>query len=34
MRLLLSFDADLAPLQDVPDPYYSDEAMFDSSSWA
>ena len=29
VRLLLEFDSDLAPLQDVPDPYYSDEATFD-----
>ncbi|KRE31500.1 low molecular weight protein-tyrosine-phosphatase [Agromyces sp. Soil535] len=29
VRLLLDFDSDLAPLQDVPDPYYSDEATFD-----
>ena len=29
VRLLLEFDADLAPLQDIPDPYYSDEATFD-----
>jgi len=29
VRLLLEFDADLAPLQDVPDPYYSDAETFD-----
>jgi protein-tyrosine phosphatase len=29
VRLLLEFDPDLAPLQDVPDPYYSDAATFD-----
>ena len=29
MRLLLDFDPELAPLQDVPDPYYSDAATFD-----
>ena len=29
VRLLLEFHPDLAPLQDVPDPYYSDEATFD-----
>lgn len=29
VRLLLDFDAELAPLQDVPDPYYSDDATFD-----
>jgi protein-tyrosine phosphatase len=29
VRLLLEFDAELAPLQDVPDPYYSDAAAFD-----
>ena len=29
VRLLLEFDSDLAPLQDVPDPYYSDAATFD-----
>jgi protein-tyrosine phosphatase len=29
VRLLLEFQPDLAPLQDVPDPYYSDEATFD-----
>ena len=30
VRLLLSFDPDQAVLQDVPDPYYSDDALFDS----
>lgn len=30
VRLLLSFDAEQAPLNDVPDPYYSDDALFDS----
>lgn len=30
VRLLLSFDAEQAPLGDVPDPYYSDDALFDS----
>ncbi|MCS5715854.1 low molecular weight phosphotyrosine protein phosphatase [Herbiconiux sp. CPCC 205716] len=30
VRLLLSFDADPAGRTDVPDPYYSDAAMFDS----
>lgn len=29
VQLLLSFDSDQAPLTDVPDPYYSDAAMFD-----
>jgi protein-tyrosine phosphatase len=29
VRLLLEFDAELATLQDVPDPYYSDAATFD-----
>ena len=29
VRLLLEFDPDLSPLQDVPDPYYSDDATFD-----
>lgn len=29
VRLLLEFDPELAPLQDVPDPYYSDDATFD-----
>ncbi|MRG59022.1 low molecular weight phosphotyrosine protein phosphatase [Agromyces sp. CFH 90414] len=29
VRLLLEFDSDLAPLQDVPDPYYSDAETFD-----
>ncbi len=29
VQLLLSFDNDQAPLSDVPDPYYSDAAMFD-----
>ncbi|WP_353826962.1 low molecular weight protein-tyrosine-phosphatase [Agromyces sp. SYSU T0242] len=29
VRLLLEFDAELAALQDVPDPYYSDDATFD-----
>jgi protein-tyrosine phosphatase len=29
VHMLLSFDADQAPLVDVPDPYYSDAAMFD-----
>ena len=28
VRLLLSFDAAQAPLLDVPDPYYSDDAFF------
>jgi protein-tyrosine phosphatase len=30
VRLLLSFDPEQAVLQDVPDPYYSDDALFDS----
>ena len=30
VRMLLSFDAEQAHLRDVPDPYYSDDAMFDS----
>ena len=30
IRLLLSFDPDYAGRSDVPDPYYSDAAMFDS----
>lgn len=30
VRLLLSFDAEQAALRDVPDPYYSDDALFDS----
>ena len=30
VRLLLSFDNDQAPLSDVPDPYYSDDALFAS----
>lgn len=30
VRLLLSFDAEQAPLSDVPDPYYSDDALFAS----
>ncbi|MDP3208376.1 MAG: low molecular weight protein-tyrosine-phosphatase [Rhodoglobus sp.] len=29
VQLLLSFDADQAALVDVPDPYYSDAALFD-----
>ena len=29
VQLLLSFDSDLAGLGDVPDPYYSDAALFD-----
>lgn len=29
VAMMLSFDPDLAPLHDVPDPYYSDEATFD-----
>jgi protein-tyrosine phosphatase len=29
VRLLLEFDSELAALQDVPDPYYSDAATFD-----
>ncbi|MBC7592109.1 MAG: low molecular weight phosphotyrosine protein phosphatase [Salinibacterium sp.] len=29
VQLLLSFDSDQSPLNDVPDPYYSDAAMFD-----
>ena len=29
VRLLLEFDPELSPLQDVPDPYYSDDATFD-----
>ncbi|MGR2752329.1 low molecular weight protein-tyrosine-phosphatase [Agromyces arachidis] len=29
VRLLLEFDPELAQLQDVPDPYYSDDATFD-----
>lgn len=30
VQLLLGFDGEQASLQDVPDPYYSDESMFDS----
>ncbi len=30
VHLLLSFDTEQAPLRDVPDPYYSDDALFDS----
>ncbi|MCS5735400.1 low molecular weight protein-tyrosine-phosphatase [Herbiconiux daphne] len=30
IRLLLSFDPEFAGRSDVPDPYYSDAAMFDS----
>lgn len=30
VRLLLSFDREQSELMDVPDPYYSDEARFDS----
>jgi protein-tyrosine phosphatase len=30
VRLLLSFDAEQAALGDVPDPYYSHDALFDS----
>ena len=30
VRLLLSFDAEQAVLNDVPDPYYSDDALFDA----
>ena len=30
VQMLLSFDSDLASQVDVPDPYYSDAAMFDS----
>jgi len=30
VHLLLSFDPDQAPLRDVPDPYYSDDALFAS----
>jgi len=29
VQLLLSFDSEQAPLVDVPDPYYSDAALFD-----
>lgn len=29
VRLLLEFDPELSLLQDVPDPYYSDDATFD-----
>ena len=29
VQLLLAFDPEQAPLSDVPDPYYSDAAMFD-----
>jgi protein-tyrosine phosphatase len=29
VRLLLEFDPELAAMQDVPDPYYSDAATFD-----
>ncbi|WP_395244984.1 low molecular weight protein-tyrosine-phosphatase [Agromyces sp. MMS24-K17] len=29
VRLLLEFEPELAPLQDVPDPYYSDAETFD-----
>ncbi|MCU1442398.1 MAG: protein-tyrosine-phosphatase [Cryobacterium sp.] len=30
VRLLLSFDAEQSQLHDVPDPYYSDDALFHS----
>ena len=30
VRMLLSFDPEQAALRDVPDPYYSDRAMFDA----
>lgn len=30
VRLLLSFDSEQAELGDVPDPYYSDDALFDA----
>jgi len=30
VHLLLSFDPEQAVLHDVPDPYYSDDALFDS----
>ena len=30
VRLLLDFDKEQAALHDVPDPYYSDDALFDS----
>ena len=30
VHLLLSFDADQAAMGDVPDPYYSDDALFDA----
>lgn len=30
VRMMLSFDAEQAHLRDVPDPYYSDDAMFDA----
>ena len=30
VHLLLSFDAEQAAREDVPDPYYSDDALFDS----
>ncbi len=29
IQLLLSFDSEQAPMSDVPDPYYSDAALFD-----
>lgn len=29
IQLLLTFDSDQAPMVDVPDPYYSDAALFD-----
>lgn len=29
IALLLSFDPELAPLQDVPDPYFSEDPVFD-----
>lgn len=31
VRLLTSFDPELAPFPDVPDPYYAGAAMFDST---
>ena len=30
VRMMLSFDNEQAHLRDVPDPYYSDDAMFDA----
>jgi protein-tyrosine phosphatase len=30
VRMMLSFDSEQAHLRDIPDPYYSDDAMFDA----